>query len=299
MELVTGIKNALDYIENHINERLDYEQIARQAFMSSYHFQQVFGILCGYTLGEYIRNRRLSLAGEFLSANKSKVIDAALEYGYDSPDSFAKAFYKFHGITPSAAREPGAQLHSFPPLSIKISLEGGQIMKYRIEEKTQMILTGYKCRFDGVPGERAKQEEDLFLHTKEEQNLLFELSGDNATQYTLIDRVDDTGYDFIIAASLNDRTREVLANNICVGEGGARFEDFVIPAQTYAVFETERAKYPTELHLSLRKQIISQWLPFSGYLLAEGPEINVLHWFMDEEKREQRYIEVWLPVVKK
>jgi len=285
MESIVGIKNALDYIEANITEKLDYEQIARQAMLSSYHFQRVFGILCGYTLGEYIRSRRLTLAGEELSSQKIRVIDAALKYGYDSPDSFAKAFHKFHGITPSAAREPGAILHALPPLSIRISLEGGKIMKYRIEEKPQMILTGYKRRFEGVPGERAGQEEALFLRTKDEQNRLFALSGDMETQYTLIDRVDDGGYDFAIGA--------------LVDAGADGFETFVIPAQTYAVFETERTRYPTELHLPLRKQIVSQWLPFSGYALAEGPEINVIHWYRDAENKEQRYIEIWLPIVRK
>jgi len=236
-------------------------------------------------LGEYMRSWRLTLAGEELSSQKIRVIDAALKYGYDSPDSFAKAFHKFHGITPSAAREPGAILHALPPLSIRISLEGGKIMKYRIEEKPQMILTGYKRRFEGVPGERAGQEEALFLRTKDEQNRLFALSGDMETQYTLIDRVDDGGYDFAIGA--------------LVDAGADGFETFVIPAQTYAVFETERTRYPTELHLPLRKQIVSQWLPFSGYALAEGPEINVIHWYRDAENKEQRYIEIWLPIVRK
>ena len=285
MESIVGIKNALDYIEANITEKLDYEQIARQAMLSSYHFQRVFGILCGYTLGEYIRSRRLTLAGEELSSQKIRVIDAALKYGYDSPDSFAKAFHKFHGITPSAAREPGAILHALPPLSIRISLEGGKIMKYRIEEKPQMILTGYKRRFEGVPGERAGQEEALFLRTKDEQNRLFALSGDMETQYTLIDRVDDGGYDFAIGALME------------AGVDG--FETFVIPAQTYAVFETERTRYPTESHLPLRKQIVGQWLPFSGYALAEGPEINVIHWYRDAGNKEQRYIEIWLPIVRK
>lgn len=288
MESIVGIKNALDYIEAHITEKMDYEQIAREAMLSNYYFQRVFGILCGYTLGEYIRCRRLTLAGEELSSQKVRVIDVALKYGYDSPDSFAKAFYKFHGITPSAAREPGAILHVLPPLSIKISLEGGKIMKYHIEEKQQMIFTGYKRRFEGVPGERAEQEEAMFLETKDRQALLFDLSGDPSTQYTIIDCVDDTGYDFMIAAQAD-----------CVADKAEGLEKVVIPAQTYAVFETERTKYPTELHLPLRRQIVSQWLPFSGYELTESPEINVVHWYRDDDKREQRYIEVWLPVVRK
>ena len=287
METITGLKNALDYIEAHITEKLDYEKIARQALLSRYHFQRVFGILCGYTLGEYIRNRKLALAGEALSARKAKVIDVALDYGYDSPDSFAKAFYKFHGITPSAAREPGAQLHAFPPLSIRISLEGGQIMKYRIEEKPQMTLIGYKRHFEGVPGERYEQEGNLFMSTRDEQRRLSEMSQDLYTTYTVVDRVDDTGYDFAIAAQVGSGA---------VAEG---FERLEIPAQTYAIFETERTKYPAEQHLPMRKQIVSCWLPFSGYMLSDGPEINVYHWYREEADKDQRYIELWLPVTKR
>lgn len=116
MDWITGIQKAIDYIESHITEELDYQEIAENAFSSPWHFQRVFSILCGYTLGEYIRSRRLALAGAELAADKIRVIDAAVKYGYDSPDSFTKAFTRFHGITPSAAREPGAKLCSFTRL---------------------------------------------------------------------------------------------------------------------------------------------------------------------------------------
>ena len=116
MDWITGIQNAINYIEEHITENLDYEAIARESFSSSFHFQRVFSILCGYTLGEYIRNRRLSLAGTELAEGGAKVIDVAAKYGYESPDSFCKAFQKFHGITPSQARSGGAVLKSFSRL---------------------------------------------------------------------------------------------------------------------------------------------------------------------------------------
>lgn len=86
------------------------------------------------TVGEYIRNRRLTLAGIELSMSKSKIIDIASKYGYDTPGSFLSAFTRFHGITPSVARESGANLKSFSPLSIKIILEGGDTVNYRIEK---------------------------------------------------------------------------------------------------------------------------------------------------------------------
>ena len=119
MDWITGIQRALDYIEAHIEDDLDYDRIARESLSSPFHFQRIFSILCGYTLGEYIRNRRLSIAGAKLAAGKEKVIDIALRYGYDSPDSFAKAFQKFHGITPSEARKSGAKLSPSPPCSSK------------------------------------------------------------------------------------------------------------------------------------------------------------------------------------
>ena len=99
MNWIDSLQQAINYIEDNITEKLDIEEIAARSFSSSYHFQRIFSILCGYTLGEYIRNRRLSLAGAELQRGEIKVIDAAVKYGYESPDSFAKAFQKFHGVT--------------------------------------------------------------------------------------------------------------------------------------------------------------------------------------------------------
>ena len=114
MDWISGIQNAINYIEAHLTEPISYDAIAAQSFSSSYHFQRIFSILCGYTLGEYIRNRRLSLAGIELAAGDAKVIDIALKYGYESPDSFAKAFQKFHGILPSEAKNNGGNLNLSP-----------------------------------------------------------------------------------------------------------------------------------------------------------------------------------------
>ena len=91
MNWIQGIQRAIDYVEAHITEEIDFEEVAKQAYSSSFHFQRVFGILCGFSLGEYIRMRRLSLAGEELSRGNAKIIDAALKYGYDTPESFSRA----------------------------------------------------------------------------------------------------------------------------------------------------------------------------------------------------------------
>lgn len=290
MEWVVGIQRAIDYIEDHITEELDYEEIARTGFSSSYHFQRVFSILCGYTLGEYIRSRRMELA-----ADKIRVIDAAVKYRYESPDSFAKAFARFHGITPSAAREPGARLRSFTRLSIRISLEGGSSMDYRIEEKPEMVLTGYKRFFTGSPAERDAQEEAFYVTTRLNQYALKGLAGDPVTSYGVMTNFREEGYDFYIAARLQEWEREHLEEELGNAEDAARFENIAIPAHTYVVCETERCKYPTMIFPQLRRRIVEEWLPSSGYVLAEAPEISVTHWFRNPDS-EKRYIELWLPV---
>ena len=299
MDWITGMQKAIDYIEANLTEEIDYEKVAAESFSSNYHFQRVFSILCGYTLGEYIRLRRLSLAGAELVNGKEKVIDIALKYGYDSPDSFAKAFQKFHGITPSQARADGSMLKSFSRLSIKISLEGGSIMNYRIEEKDEMILTGYKRRFSGIPGERMEQEKEMYVKTRPLQYILQGLSGDVVNNFDIITNIDDEGYDFYIASQLNEYCRNNLNKDGILGEEFAKYyENVTIPKCTYAIFETERCAYPTMTFLDLRRKIASEWLPTSGYQLKDAPELVVTHWF-EGEKRNQRYRELWIPIEKK
>ncbi|MBO5024161.1 MAG: AraC family transcriptional regulator [Clostridia bacterium] len=298
MDWVTGLQKAINYIEAHLTEEIDYEAVAAQSFSSNYHFQRVFSILCGITLGEYIRNRRLSIAGKELAQGNEKVIDVALKYGYENPDSFAKAFQKFHGISPSQAKNNKAMLKSFSRLSVKISFEGGNIMNYRIETKPEMILTGYKRRFNGAPGERLEQEADFYITTRPLQFLLKGMKKENyETNYDIITNIDDDGFDFYIAQNLEKNMRDFMNSDLFGKEYAEKFEHITIPEQTYAVFETERCKFPTEVFLELRKQIYAEWLPDSGYEIINAPEIVVTHWFWAPYKNE-RYRELWIPVKK-
>ena len=132
MDWVKSFQQAVDYIEEHILEPTDCERIAREMNISSFYFQKIFSILCGFTVGEYIRNRRLALAGSELLSTDEKIIDIALKYGYDSPEGFTRAFARFHGITPSDVRKNGASVRSFARLSVSISVKGGSSMDYNI-----------------------------------------------------------------------------------------------------------------------------------------------------------------------
>lgn len=145
---IEGFQESIDFMEANLTENLDIEVIAGKAALSPFYYQRIFGALCGMTVGEYIRARRMTLAAQELNRKDIKVIDVAVKYGYDSPDSFAKTFQKFHGITPSQAREPGAPLRAFAPMHIKITMEGGSMMDYRIVEKAQFTVVGVKRRFN-------------------------------------------------------------------------------------------------------------------------------------------------------
>ena len=305
MNWIAGIQRAIDYVENNLTEKIDYDMVAAQSFSSSYHFQRVFSTLCGFTIGEYIRNRRLSLAGSELATSDGKIIDIAMKYGYESPDSFTKAFKQFHGVLPSQVKSNGGILKSFSPLVLKISLEGGSTMDYRIEEKPEMILTGYKAHFSGVPygEEREKQEEQLFVSTRAKQWLLCGAKGsssDTSTDMCLITNIDDDGYDFYYAAELDKYERDNMYNIEVTGfdymnEFG--FENIVVPKQTYAIFTTEKQAHPVSDYMDIRKRIVSEWLPANSYEIKDAPEISVYHWFPKYAK-QKRYIEIWLPIEK-
>ena len=176
-------------------------------------------------------------------------------------------------------------------------------MEYRIEEKPELLLTGYKQRLTGVPHitqEYDDQITDLYVHTRVNQFLLRCMSADDSwvTNYSVITNVSDDGYDFYIAEQLLDWYHEHMAEDIVLGAEASRFEDILIPAGTYAVFETERCEYPTTRNVELRKRIAAEWLPSSDYILADRPELLVFHWYRGE-KREERYIELWVPVEKR
>jgi len=149
-----GLQAAIDYIEENLDQELDVHDVAARAYVSAYHFQRIFSALCGMPLGEYIRCRRLTLAAQELAAARHsrsparlRVIDAAVKYGYDSPDSFTRAFRRFHGVVPSQAGIPGVMLRSLAPMKIETAPEARQMMDYRIETKEAFTVVGFQRHF--------------------------------------------------------------------------------------------------------------------------------------------------------
>jgi len=133
MDVVDGIQRAIDFIEDNICDDLNVKEIASQAYLSSYHFQRIFSAVCGVSVGEYMRSRRLTLAGIEIGHSDTKIVDIALKYGYESPESFSRAFSRFHGISPMAARSQNEKLQLYPKLAVKTVLGGNQMTKKMLE----------------------------------------------------------------------------------------------------------------------------------------------------------------------
>ena len=115
MDWITSINRALRYVEEHLqDENLSVEAVAAVTAYSPFYLQRLFYILTEMSLSDYIRGRKLSMAGQELQATDARVLDTALRYGYETPESFSKAFRRFHGVTPSAAQEPSTSSAGVP-----------------------------------------------------------------------------------------------------------------------------------------------------------------------------------------
>ena len=287
MDWITGISKAIDYIEEHITEPTDYARAAKEACSSPFNFQRVFALLCGYTLGDYVRMRRLTLAGEELLSTDAKVIDVALKYGYDSPESFSRAFTRFHGVSPSAVRK-GAAIRSFSRICVKLILTGGSIMEYRIEKKQAAKIICRRREFTKPGDDYTNREIPEFWNECGRDGSIQKLCGyikDSAQFKGLLGvcfstEMTDSGFPYGIGAEDD-------------GESDPQnFEIVEIPAYTYAVF-TVRGRMPDAFRETYRK-ICTEFFPQSGYEYGNGVEIEV---YPSADVQNPDYTcEIWIAV---
>lgn len=285
MDLATGVQKAIHYIEDHLLGDLDYPEIAKEANVSPYHFQRIFHILSGFTLGEYIRNRRLTLAAAELQANECKIIDIAMKYGYDTPESFSRAFERFHGVLPSAARELGAGLKSFSRLSIKVILEGGSVMDYKIEK-----LDGFKLL--------GKVEKQIIGNVQ--ANLFWKRCREDGTLSTLTEYSTSPDKERIgIADGASYDGESYLYYIATPFEGAIVPEGYitkVIPARTFVKFRCVSFNAASTADDELWRKIYSEFFPTSEY---EPTEYQLEVYPCADGSYPDDVAEVWITVKKK
>ncbi len=286
MDWVTGFQRALDYIEAHLTGELDISAAAREAACSPFYFQRLFGILCGMSLGEYVRSRRLAEAGRELAAGDGKVLDMALKYGYESPESFARAFQRFHGVTPSEVRR-GAHPRSFEPFTVHITLKGGHIMDCKIVEKPALTLLERVEQHTIVDSQNENTIPDFWTRAQADGTLEKLLA--QAPDKTFVYGVcygnapsDEKTFDYAIAAD-------------CGGPAPEGFRRTVIPAQTWAVFPC-RGPMPKAIQ-QLWHRIITEYFPSSRYEPTYELDIEA---YPDGDMSSPDYTsEIWVPVREK
>lgn len=290
MDLLNNMNGALKYIEENLTGEIDFKEVARLAYCSEYHFKRMFSFLAGVSLSEYIRRRRLTLAAFELNNSRMRIIDIAIKYGYNSADSFTRAFQSLHGITPSEARNNGQLLKAFPPMTFQLSIKGGNEMNYRIVEKEAFSIVGIMKRvpivFNGVNPEIADMWQSLNI---EKINKLKELS--NIEPYGLISastnfsegRMEEKGgLDHYIGVATTKECPDDLAK-------------LEVPSTTWAVFEAV-GPFPETLQ-NVWGRIYSEWFPSSNYEQAHGPEVL---WNESKDVTSPTFrSEIWIPVLKK
>ena len=295
MKSVQLLQQAICYMEEHLLEDINYEDVARNTYMSSYNFHRTFSFMAGMTANEYIRNRRLSLAGQELQSTGISVLDAAYKYGYDTPESFSKAFSRFHGVTPKQAKHKGTELHLFNPLVIKIIMEGGSIMNYRMECSAGQKFIAMVRAF---PNEIINDEEDHsipdFWGECYEKNLIEPLKAlrpeGKRDLYGLCSPTvkNETHFNYGIGVIADEETDI------------SKWDDIL--KSGYSVWETKPMDYAVFKCFGTDGNCISEtwnkffkeFVPQTGYIQTDDTDFEIYF----EKGEEGLFCELWIPVKK-
>ncbi|MEW1904362.1 AraC family transcriptional regulator [Streptomyces sp. NPDC086147] len=283
--MLERLNRALDHIEEHLRGDLDPAELARIATTSEYHFRRLFSALAGMPLSEYVRRRRLTVAGAEVLAGERTLLEVAVRYGYGSGEAFARAFRAVHGVGPGEARRTGAALRSQPRMSFRLVVEGNSSMRYRIVEKDAFRIIGRGAR---VP----------LVHEGENPAIAAHIRSIGQEGLARLARLADGEPGGVLSAvtHLSDSREEGAdldywhgaVSGADVPEG---FDALDVAAGTWAVFENE-GPYPKALQY-LWRDVFTQWFPSNPYASRPGPELLSVR---PSEDWTTARAELWIPV---
>ena len=290
MDWQARMNRALDLIEAHLKGRIDWQDAAREANCSTFHFLRMFQVILDCSPGEYVRRRRLSQAAMDLAASDAKVIDIALDYGYDSPDAFAKAFKKLFDLNPSEVQRGGKPIRLFPRISFSIILKGTEAMDYRIEKQESFNLTGISLRTRNDDGSNFRDISGFWDQIMADGRFaaltakVLPGSKIGVAGVCSSEDMDSPWFDYWVAC-------ETPAARAGLPEG---CRDLRIPAATWAVFPS-RGPLPGAIR-DLWKRIYSEWFPSSGYEHDLAPSLEL--YGQGDPQAPDYHCEVWIPIRK-
>ena len=277
MDWVKMINHAIAYMEEHLTDEITLADVAKSVNLSAFHFQRAFSLLTGMSPAEYLRKRRLSQAGAELADGNTKVIDTALKYGYDTPESFTKAFTRYHGVTPAQVKN-GSPIQFMNRYTVRITIEGGCMMKYRIEKWDAMDLLVHARDFHA---ETSEEEIPAFwdeYYGNEGYRKVPGYLGVCAQQKT-----DGDVFRYGIGCKASDVEG--------VPEG---FEVIHIPEYTWAVF-TCTGPVPKAIQ-EMWASVYREWLPAADYELI--PDYDIENYLPGDPASRNYVSEICIPVRK-
>ncbi|MDE5605010.1 MAG: helix-turn-helix domain-containing protein [Eubacterium sp.] len=286
MNQVDSLQKGIDYIENNLIGEIRNENLQFVTSMNITQFQKTLLSITGYTVGEYIRNRRLTLAAFELINSNNSVLDIALKYGYDSSEGFSRAFREFHNINPGEIKKSKTNFHIFNRITLEIKVNGGSKMAFEIVELNNQDFIGFKTIAFGNMNKdidtRWDNDDDAWESSRKEQN---DLMTDDHIWYEVYKKTDDSKYAHYICSKCSS------IPNGC--------ETVHFDGGLFAKITTKKCKYPTEQLKDVYYQTLidNEWLANSGYKLDESRnQLYITNWTMID--KEERYIEIYLPVSK-
>ena len=296
MEWLACIRTAIDYIEKHLQESISAQDVAEQVYLSPFFLQRGFSLMVGYGIGEYIRNRRLYQAALDLKETDEKVIDIALRYGYETPESFAKSFSRFHGATPSQVRG-GAAVTVFLPLTITLSVQGGNQMDYKIVPMFPFRVIGFQRVFDQETSYAEIPRYWDEICEKYAANVYAGNAPANAYEQALVDNgigeygvcIDDVG---------GGKFRYLIAGKYTGGNVPEGMTVYEFPRSDWAVFNCI-GPLPESLQ-SVNTRIFREWLPGNPeYELCGNASVEWYDCVNGEKSDPDYHSAIWVPVRKK
>lgn len=283
--MLERLNQAMEHIERGLDSSIDVGELARVAATSEHHLRRMFSALAGIPLSEYIRRRRLTVAGAEVLAGERTLLEIAVRYGYGSGEAFARAFRAVHGVGPGEARRTGAALSSQPRMTFRLVVEGGSSMRYRLVHKPSFHVVGVKTR---VP----------LVHSGPNQAIIDFVRGIGARSRELLEKLSDQEPYGILAIcdDLDPGRAEGTELDYYYGvvTSASAPEDMAtlpVPAGTWAVF-TASGPAPRAIQ-TLWRDVFTEWFPSNPYRSRPGPEILRIRMSADGAEAEG---ELWLPV---
>ncbi len=253
MNIYKSLNEITKYIDNNLEENINYEVLAKMLGVNVYTMRRLFAMVSGISLAEYIRKRKLSSAGYDLYQSNLKVMDVALKYQYDNATSFSRAFEKFHGVKPSLVNKQ-TKLKHFPRIVFNEDINFTTELDYEIVALNEMNLYGVST---STSSEKIGKVAPLFFRQTEEKYL---------------EKYGEVKYGMITY----DVEREEVKRYYCLYDKKiSEFEHIRIPKSKWLRFRINSQNAKDIQKIS--HKFYEEFLPSCKYNLKELPELEYYH----------------------